>query len=97
MNDHESLLWQFFTQHYDDWVLHPSEDEATIFVTARTIRVLETVFGADLLSRSLEQWAADGSIRILGSHDTLGADEPCIQVISYVGSLQTSTPMPKPK
>ncbi len=97
MNDHDSLLWQFFAEYYDDWVLHPSEDEAAIFVTARTIRVVETVFGADLLRHSLEQWAADGSIRILGSHESLGADDPCVQVLDYVRSLQTSTPTPRPK
>lgn len=91
MNDHESLLWLFFAQHYDDWVLHPSEDEAAIFITVRTIRVLEIVFGADLVWHSLEQWAAEGSISILGLHELLGADEHCIQILDYVHDLQTST------
>jgi hypothetical protein len=84
MNDPESLLWLFFTQHYDDWVLHPSTDEARIFITARTNRVLEAVFGSERVEKSISQWATDGSIKVLGSHETLGADEPCIQILDYV-------------
>ena len=95
MNDHESLLWLFFTHHYDDWVLHPSDDEASIFITARIMRVLETVFGAELLHSSVEIWATDGSIRILGTSALLSADEHCIQILDYVRELRTSTSTPQ--
>lgn len=87
--DHETLLWRFFTQYYHDWalrdsVLHETEDEEAIFISARTMRVLENVFGAERLRHCLARWAAEGDIKILGPHKLLRPDEPCVQILGYV-------------
>lgn len=87
--DYENLLWRFFTQYYHDWalrdsVLHETEDEEAIIVSARTMRVLENVFGAERLRLCLARWAADGDIKVLGPHKLLRPDEPCVQILGYV-------------
>jgi hypothetical protein len=87
--DHETLLWRFFTQYYHDWalrdsILHETEAEEAIIVSARTMRVLENVFGAERLRLCLARWAADGDIKVLGPHKLLRPDEPCVQILGYV-------------
>ena len=46
--------------------------------------MLESVLGAELLRHSLARWAADGSIKVLGPHKLLRADEPCVKILDYV-------------
>ncbi len=66
------------------WVLNESEDEEAIFISARTLRVLEDIVGAERLRLCLGRWAAEEYIEILGPHKLLRAEEPCVKIRSYI-------------
>jgi hypothetical protein len=86
---HDELLLQFFTYHYLDWakhnlVLRENESEDAIFISARIVRVLEEIVGAERLHDFLACWADQENIEILGPHKLLRAEEPCVKVLGFM-------------
>jgi hypothetical protein len=86
---HDELLLQFFTYHYLDWarhhlVLRENECEDAVFISARTLRVLEDIVGAERLRDFLARCAAEENVEILGPHKLLRAEEPCVKILSFM-------------
>ena len=86
-SDQMRILWLFFFQHYDDWVMNPDGDVSKIFITSRVARVLENVFDEKLFENALKKWKEEGSIAILGT--ACGpSEQPYIQILDYVSEIK---------
>jgi len=83
-------IWEFFAEYHDDSITMPGG--VPVFVTARTVRVLSSMFGRPLLRQIIQAWQQEGSVRVLGDWESLDGDAACIEVLDYV-SEKTDLPV----
>jgi len=81
----KEMLWGFFAEYWDDEVVVGASRK--VLINARTIRVLRSMFGNDLVIKCLHRWKSENSVKILGDSDDLDPDAPCIQVTAYVSKI----------
>jgi hypothetical protein len=84
-------IWEFFAEYYDDSITMPSG--VPVVVSARTMRVLGSMFGRPLLRQIIEVWQQEGSVRVLGDWESLDGDAGCIEILDYVSEKQFDLPV----
>jgi len=78
-------LWLFFVEYWDDYIIGFGDQPVTI--DARTMRVLETIFGKSTVKQHLDFWIKEGDVKILGNSHELKATTPCVEVLNYLNEL----------
>lgn len=78
-------LWLFFAEYWDDHITLGGPDR--VCINARTMRVLESLYGKTAVREQLESWSQKNEIRLLGDTDELTADAPCVELLGYVSNI----------
>jgi hypothetical protein len=92
MDDTQSdKIWEFFAEYFDDSITRPGD--GPVIVTARTMRLVGTLFDRSLLRQIVEAWNSEGIVKVLGDWDELEADTPSIEIFDYVSKPHIEPPI----
>jgi len=82
-------LWRFFVNYWDDHVMWQQSDR--VFINARTMRVLQVMFGRSVVQAYLAFWLKENTIILLGDLGQLHPEAPYIELLNYVSEPPTAS------